>query len=308
MAHYLRFLVLVSILTLGWTTIYGVKPSGSYNYQSIVKKYPNVKFERVTTPDKYKLMVADIAPLKDDKNVIILICYADSGNIQKWLGYGMMLSELGYRTMMFDYRGFGNSDKFRIDKDTLYYDEYITDANTVFNHLKKKYPESRVGLFGMSMGSIMTTSLARNLKGEFIIGDSYITDLGEAINLIEKRYKRSIKVPFSASEHDSKIFDLQQPILLMNGKYDSLCYNGAGNLIRSSNVKEIAYYGGHLEGPASLHEKYFENIDSFIQQVYANEKPSYINIAIKIAIAIALLATAEVLRRRRKRNRHPEAA
>ena len=265
MSHTLRYLTLAIILVLGCATVYGIKPSGSYNIQSITQKYPNITFTRVITHDKYHLQLADIAPTAKDKNVTVLICYPDSGNIKEWLGYGMLLAERGYRTIMFDYRGFGLSDKFAIERDTLYYDEFSIDANTAYNYIKKRYPNSKVGLFGMSMGSIMTTTIALKHKGDFIIGDSYVCDMDSAINQIEQIYKRKMATPASAYDYNNNLQYLRQPILLLNGKYDTICESSTAAFASSKNVESVAYNGGHMEGPLALKEAYFNRIDEFIE-------------------------------------------
>ena len=264
MSHHLRYLTLAIILGLGYTTVYGIKPSGKYDTRSITQKYPNISFTRVKTPDKFYLQLADIAPTAQDKNVTVLICYPDSGNIQQWLGYGMLLAQRGYRAIMFDYRGFGGSDRFRIEKDTLYYDEFCTDASTAYSYIKKNYPNSKVGLFGMSMGSIMTTALALKHKGDFIIGDSYVADLDSAIAKIEHIYKREMTVPASSYDYNGDLRYVRQPMLLLNGKYDTICESNAAAFLGSHHVEAIAYNGGHLEGPRALKEEYFNRIDRFI--------------------------------------------
>lgn len=274
MGHILRYVTLITVLFLGWTTVYGIKPSRSIDIQSIEKKYPNVSFERVVTPDRCHLLVADIAPIKKDKHTAILICYPDSGNIQQWLGYGLVLAEMGYHTMMFDYRGFGGSDRFTIEKDTLYYDEFSTDANTVYNHLARKHPDCRIGLFGMSMGSIMTTSLALKHKGDFIIGDSYVSDLDSAVSQIEKIYHRKMTLPYSAYEYNQDLRYVRQPILLLNGKYDTICPQGSSMFYNSKHAEAIVYNGGHMEGPLALKQTYFSKIDQFIGKISVPDKES----------------------------------
>lgn len=302
MSHIVRYLfTLAIILGLGYTTVYGIKPGGSYDFHSITQKYPNITFTKVTTPDKYHLQLADIAPTAKDKNVTVLICYPDSGNVKQWLGYGMLLAERGYRAIMFDYRGFGGSDKFKIEKDTLYYDEFSTDANSVYSYIKKKYPTSKVGLFGMSMGSIMTTALALKHKGDFIIGDSYVADLDSAIAQIEHIYKREMTVPASSYDYNGDLRYVRQPMLLLNGRFDTICESASGMFINSKHIESVVYNGGHMEGPQALKEEYFNRIDRFIgslDKVEKNERYAVSPYAILLSI-IAVGLFIQIVRRRR---------
>lgn len=302
MSHILRYFTLAIILGLGCTTVYGISPSGSYDTRSITKKYPNITFAKVTTSDKYHLMVADIAPTAKDKNVAVLICYPDSGNIRQWLGYGMLLAEKGYRAIMFDYRGFGGSDRFRIEKDTLYYDEFCTDASTAYTYIKKNYPNSKVGLFGMSMGSIMTTALALKHKGDFIIGDSYVADLDSAITKIEHIYGKKMTVPTSSYDYNGDLAYVRQPMLLLNGKYDTICEPNAAAFGGSRHVESIVYNGGHMEGPQALKEEYFNRIDTFIgglDKVDRDENRAVSPYAILLAVVAAGVIVQRMLRKRK---------
>lgn len=309
MAQIVRNLfTLAIILGLGCTTVYGISPSGSYDTRSITKKYPNITFTKVTTSDKYHLMVADIAPTAKNKNVAVLICYPDSGSIKQWLGYGMLLAEKGYRAIMFDYRGFGGSDRFRIEKDTLYYDEFCTDASTAYTYIKKNYPNSKVGLFGMSMGSIMTTALALQHKGDFIVGDSYVADLDSAIAQIERIYKRKMTVPASAYDYNSELQYVRQPMLLLNGKYDTICEPSAAAFASSKHVESVVYNGGHMDGPRALKEEYFNRIDTFIgglDKVDRDENHAVSPYAILLAVVAAGVIVQQVLRRRRMADDFP---
>ena len=302
MSHILRYFTLAFVLGLGCTAVFGIKPGGSYDTRSITQKYPNITFTRVTTSDKYHLQLADIAPTAKDKNVTVLICYPDSGNVKEWLGYGMLLAERGYRAIMFDYRGFGGSDRFRIERDTLYYDEFCTDASTTYNYIKKKYPSSKVGLFGLSMGSIMTTALALKHKGDFIIGDSYVADLDSAITQIEHIYKRKMTVPTSSYDYNGDLAYVRQPMLLLNGKYDTICEPNAAAFTSSKHVVSVVYNGGHLEGPQALKDEYFNRIDRFIGNLDKDDRAEHSEVspyAILLTVVAAGVIVQQVLRRRK---------
>jgi pimeloyl-ACP methyl ester carboxylesterase len=301
MSHILRYFTLAFVLGLGCTAVFGIKPGGSYDTRSITQKYPNITFTRVTTSDRYHLQLADIAPTGKDKHVAVLICYPDSGNVKEWLGYGMLLAERGYRAIMFDYRGFGGSDRFAIEKDTLYYDEFCTDASSAYTYIKKNYPKSKVGLFGMSMGSIMTTELALKHKGDFIIGDSYVADLDSAIAKIEHIYGKKMAVPTGSYDYNADLAYVRQPMLLLNGRYDTICEPNAAAFGGSRHVEAVVYNGGHLEGPRALKEEYFSRIDRFIGGLDRAERDGNRAVspyAILLAMAAVGVLVQQALRRR----------
>src|ERR1700745_2483977 len=87
----------------------------------------------------------------------------------------MTLSQVGFTVVMFDYRGFGESDSFAIDPKMLYYNEFATDLTSVIRFAKEKYPGNKTGVWAFSMGTIITTLACNTAHPDFIIGDGYVT-------------------------------------------------------------------------------------------------------------------------------------
>jgi alpha/beta superfamily hydrolase len=308
MPYSLRFafklLIVASMMVLGWSATFALNPSRATPYASIKHSYKNVSFRYVQAAGAKSILLADIAPLHKDKKVVVLICYPDSGNIKKWLGYGQMLAERGYRAIMFDYRGFGGSSSFAIERDTLYYDEFTDDAKAAYCYIKKSYPGCKVGLFGLAMGSIMATELAANHMGDFIIGDSYVGNMEASIGKIEESYKKAITVPLSAASYNSSFASIRQPVLLFNGKYDTVCFADGSTFFNSNRVVSYFYKGGHLEGPSALGSKYFDRIDEFISNLDTSSSDGAGNEMHYTAILLVMVAAfcAALLARFRKLN------
>lgn len=287
------------ILLIITSSAKGIKPQYNIDTHKITSKYANVSFKKIETFDHYKLLLADIKPTKaKPKNIAILICYPDSGNIEKWLGYGMVLADMGYNAIMFDYRGFGGSDYFKTAKDTLYRQEYLTDANAAYNYLCKQYPNHRHGLFGLSMGSILTSELASNFKGDFVIGDAYVADMDSTVANIEKAFGRTLERPSSSLEYNENVQYIRQPMLIFAGKYSNTI--SSDGLVELNPLSEkVTYQGGYLEGPMVLKQAYFNKIDQFITKVVNAESQeastgSY-GTLIWIILGIALFSLPPIL-------------
>ena len=90
-------------------------------------------------------------------------------------GYSI-LSHVGFTVVMFDYRGFGESDSFNIDTKMLYYNEFATDLTAVIQFAKNKYPKNKTGVWAFSMGTIIATLATNYIQPVFIIGDGYVTN------------------------------------------------------------------------------------------------------------------------------------
>lgn len=282
------FIAILALL-LAAVSANSIKPSLRISIPEMSSKHSNVSFTKISAKGGSKILIADIAPTKNKKNIAILICYPDSGNIQKWLGYGLMLAEMGYQAIMFDYRGFGGSDKFTIDKDTLYYDEFINDAQAAYGYMATTYPSYKKGLFGLSMGSIMASKLALELKGDFLIADSFVANIDEAESRIEQITKRNIILPPSGYSYNDDIQYLNIPMLLFSGKYDTVCTASSLSRLSNQQTQIVVYNGGHLEGPQSLNMAYFSRIDKFISKTLSTQKTTNTAIPLQVGILAIIL-------------------
>lgn len=126
------------LFLLGFSSkLFAINPGRDYylSPDSLGLQYQEV---RLNTSDNLSLNCWDISTdsLKN-KNTSIVIAYGDSGNMGSNLFLAKTLSNEGYKVILFDYRGFGKSDDFVIQKDMLYYNEFCEDLKTVLNYAKK---------------------------------------------------------------------------------------------------------------------------------------------------------------------------
>lgn len=99
---------------------------------------------------------------KDDKKVIL---YCHGNSFDRTYSHRILLynrlSEMDYHVMTFDYRGYGDSDGSPTEKGI------VTDARTVYDHLKKILnPSKEILIWGHSMGTGVTARLAMELSVE----------------------------------------------------------------------------------------------------------------------------------------------
>ena len=95
----------------------------------------------------------DVAPIENDQNTIILYCHGTSGHrgqdhrVQLY----RKLSESGYRTLAFDYRGYGDSTNVQPWSE----DDLVADVLAVDKWIRMKYSATnpRIVYWGHSMGS-----------------------------------------------------------------------------------------------------------------------------------------------------------
>ena len=88
---------------------------------------------------------------------VILYLHGNRGSNKRCLGQAQTMAGNGYDIFMPDYRGFGKSDGVIQSESQL-----ESDAQKVYDFLKKHYPEEHIVLAGYSLGSGLASYLAAN--------------------------------------------------------------------------------------------------------------------------------------------------
>ncbi len=209
-----------------------------------------MKKNEITTPDKFKLKSWTFLPSKEaDNHTSVVLAYADAGNMSWWLTQATILSQVGFTVVMFDYRGFGESDNFAIDPRMLYYNEFATDLEAVMNFARKKYAKNKTGVWAFSMGTIVTTLAAKTVRPDFIIGDGFVTDPA-ALKAFYAKKNDEIKLPAGAGAYPAALQNIKAPMLLFSGTKDEITPGSAIKKLKETKpaIKIKSYEGGHMEG------------------------------------------------------------
>lgn len=108
-----KLLILTLIFTLSFSLSFGMKPEKKY--VGTPKTYGfTYKELKVKTIDNFEINTWHLAPKgKIKKNITIVLCSGDSGNMSYLIGQAVNLLYLGYNVITFDYRGFGQSQEFK---------------------------------------------------------------------------------------------------------------------------------------------------------------------------------------------------
>ena len=131
--YFISFLILLS-----FSTSWALKPDKNYvaKPEDLSLRYTT---STITTSDGYALHSWTIQPdPANDKRTTLILTYGDSGNMSYWLNQAWVASNNGYTVVLFDYRGFGQSQDFTINNDYLYYNEFVTDLEAVIQWTKTK--------------------------------------------------------------------------------------------------------------------------------------------------------------------------
>ena len=249
-----NLLILTLIFTLSFSLSFGMKPEKKY--LGTPKQYGFIHREiKVKTIDNFTINTWHISPnLKGKKNITVVLLGGDSGNMSYSLSVALHLADKGYNVVTFDYRGFGQSQDFKVDTTTLlFHNEFLLDFEAVVRHAKKLYPKNKIGSFGFSMGGYFP--VITKMKLDFIMADSPL--------ISPKIFVVRLEMP-DTTLPDNYIEPIEKkiPQLYFIGSKDKriLIEDIPDNCV-------VLYKGDHLWGETVLKERYYALIDSFLKDL-----------------------------------------
>src|SRR5207248_2460746 len=101
----------------------------------------------------------------------LLFCHGNAGNISHRLDKLQIFHKLGLNVLLFDYRGYGQSEGVPSESGTY------ADAEAAYRYLTetRKIPPSQIILYGESLGCAVATEMARRHPAAALILESPFT-------------------------------------------------------------------------------------------------------------------------------------
>jgi len=98
----------------------------------------------------------------------VIYCHGNGGNIGDYLDTAICLRDMDYNVMLFDYRGYGESEGKPTEKGT-----YL-DAMSVWKYLveERKFSKDRIIIYGWSLGGSIAAWLAMNTEPYVLVLES----------------------------------------------------------------------------------------------------------------------------------------
>jgi len=266
----MKNLILILLIFLD-INCYCIKPEKNYSSLPDSLGIP-FQHDTIITPDNYKLNCWIIPPIKDnDKKTTIIISYPDAGNMADYLYQAAMLSQIGFTAVLFDYRGFGRSSDFKITREMLYYDEFVTDLATVIKWTKTNLKNTKTGVWGLSMGTIITTLATKTEPLDFFIAEGYVCSPDTLKNRYKRKFNEDIILPKSSETYTNVLHDINLKMLVFVGLKDEFTTDEDAKRIVGQNIKRqiVEFDGKHLHGLWVLTDKstgdlYFKKIIDFL--------------------------------------------
>lgn len=243
-----KLTALIVLLTLSFHAI-AINPSREYQVkpEQLGMKYLTEKITVNTTTQLNSWIF-----LQDNRNKpFIIISNSDAGNMSNCLGQAGAFFKAGYNVVMYDYRGFGESSDFKINRDMMYYEEFTEDLQSVLHFVRKTYTPKQVVLYGMSMGTIISKSVLNDDSSvSGAIFDSFVIDPKLIVERIREIKNKEVLLPGGAQKYiESNRKSTSIPILLFAGLKDIVTKSTDYSSFLSLNVKSriVIWDCNHLE-------------------------------------------------------------
>lgn len=155
-----------------------------------------------------------------EKRPAILHVHGNAGNVSHHLAFSQHLADPGFHVLLFDYRGFGRSDKARL----LTRSALMQDTRAAWAALRARtdVDADRCGVYGVSLGGAFALALAREQPEQVraICTVSAFTSFSDIASDKVPLLGRLL-VPSGLEGHESAA-RVQCPLLIMHGEADSI--------------------------------------------------------------------------------------
>lgn len=267
----LRIIALL-ILTI---TILALKPSSTYDTKpdEFGITYQEVSFETV---DGVNLKGWVYRP-ETRSGEVVVISHDGDGNMQKTIEVASYFLSMGINVLTYDYRGYGESDAFKINEKFYIYAQFEKDLDAAIKFARNMHSITRVYLYGKGMGAGLSLAVGASSRGvNKVIADSPYDDLnslqqkisevkGEEVMIPLAYDKESLEPFYALATKDAKV----KTYLLISGSEDPVCDKKLikklekiqKDLTTTYVVKDAGYQQTFSKDKAG----YFEAIKSFLK-------------------------------------------
>lgn len=267
-----------SLLLLG-LVIYLALGLFLFVYQSRLLYYPNIPSRAVVaTPIRAGLAYESVEivtndgirlhgwylPTDREARGVLLFFHGNAGNISHRLDSLKIFFVLGLDVLIFDYRGYGQSEGKVSEQGT-----YL-DAEAAWRYLTEglRVPADEIVLFGRSLGAAIAAHLATKRNPRALIMESSFTSAPD----LAGQYYRIFPVHWLARfRYAAKEYlgSVRCPVLIVHSLDDEIIpiQHGRALFAAANEPKEfLEIRGGHNEGFLASERSYIDGLDKFLTQ------------------------------------------
>ncbi|MCX5657019.1 MAG: alpha/beta hydrolase [Candidatus Omnitrophica bacterium] len=243
-------------------------------------------YEEVSFYNKDKLRLKGWFIFKQKNAPVIILCHGLGANKSDLLGIAKFISDAGYNTFLFDFRGHGESQgKFT---SFGYLEQRDLEGAVDYIEQRQGLEKASIGVLGVSMGAaVAVITAAKDKRIKAVVSDSSYRDLYSSLLRHAEVFYHFPRIPLgfflrlaylvrfgidpkrvSPCREISAISP--QPVLIINGSSDSrIPVENAKVLFENSrNPKElwIIPKAGYAEGSNRYYEEYRKRVLEFLSK------------------------------------------
>ena len=184
----------------------------SRTYKQLPEKYNMVYKEvKVKTVDGAQLNVWDFPAKNASSTQLVLIAHNGEGNMADYLRRVDQFLSSGVSVVIFDYRGFGESSEFEIDRNMYIYPHFQKDMEAMIDYCRKQH-SATFNLYGWGIGAGLSLGVGYSRPEiKKIIADTPFLSMED----LEERFSswdEPMEVPFAGYEKRYEpIYAVQNP-------------------------------------------------------------------------------------------------
>lgn len=266
--------VVAIVILIG--VFYGAVSVAAFLFQSRLVYFPNVPSRALGPgPDSIGLayqqfdiptadgvrLVAWYVPVSEPRGTVLFF-HGNAGNISHRLESLRVFNDLGLAALIFDYRGYGESEG-EISEDGIY-----RDADAAWRHLTEEMgvAPDRIVVFGRSLGAAVAAYVASRQEPAALILESGFVSLPE----LGARIYPWLPVRWLARIHFPAAEFLQSatcPVLVIHSRDDEIIPYEQGVKLHAAarEPKEfLEIRGGHNDGFLVSGPLYLDGLDAFV--------------------------------------------
>lgn len=221
----------------------------------------------ITTDDGEKLSVWWV-PVASPKGAVLLL-HGNAGNISHRIDYALMFRDLGYSTLLVDYRGYGKSSGKPSEEGTY------RDADAAWRWLTQTrgVPENNIVVFGESLGGGVASWIAARHRPRALVLASTFTsavDLGaEVYGFLPVRLISKFR--YATRE---RLRGVKSPVLVMHSADDEIIPYAHGRKLYDAANEPKAFVelaGGHNSGFVFTRPEWVRALGDFLRKFEASQ-------------------------------------
>jgi hypothetical protein len=198
----------------------------------------------------------------------VLFCHGNAGNISHRLDSIRLLHSLGLQVLIFDYRGYGQSEGRPSEKGSY------RDVDAAWRYLLdvRGLPEDGIILFGRSLGAAVAADLASRTRPAAVILESAFTSVPDMAAGIYPWLPVRL---LSRYRYDNlgKIIQISAPLLLVHSRQDEIIpFSHGERLFKQAREPKqfLEINGGHNDAFLTSRKAYTQGLEAFLAARLAN--------------------------------------